>query len=71
MWMGAVANFYVKRNKYEFWKKYAYLAGAAADTGYNLNMLFLFIAFSSVKTTAMPNWWGNNADSVERCFPAE
>ncbi|KAL7416666.1 OPT oligopeptide transporter protein-domain-containing protein [Mrakia frigida] len=63
-------NFYIKRNKYEFWKKYAYLAGAAADTGYNLNMLFLFIAFSAVKTINMPHWWGNNADSVESCFPA-
>ncbi|KAF7328409.1 OPT oligopeptide transporter [Mycena venus] len=43
---------------------------AAADTGFNLNMLFLFIAFSAIKVTVAPNWWGNNADSVERCFPA-
>ncbi|KAL7416397.1 OPT oligopeptide transporter [Mrakia frigida] len=71
MYALAVANFFIRRNKYEFWEKYAYLAGAAADTGYNLNMLFLFIAFSAVKTIPMPNWWGNNADSVERCFPAE
>jgi hypothetical protein len=27
-----------------------------------------FIAFSSGKVITMPNWWGNNAESVERCF---
>jgi len=43
-------------DRYEFWKKYAYLVGAAADTGFNFNMLLLFIAFSAAKTTVMPNW---------------
>ncbi|EIM85355.1 OPT oligopeptide transporter [Stereum hirsutum FP-91666 SS1] len=66
--LGTINHMYFKRYRYGFWKKFAYLAGAAADTGYNFNMLFLFIAFSAVKTTSMPNWWGNNADSVERCF---
>ncbi|KAJ7463681.1 OPT oligopeptide transporter protein-domain-containing protein [Mycena latifolia] len=68
--LGSVNHLYVKKYKYKFWKTYAYLAGAAADTGYNLNMLMIFIAFSAVKVTTAPNWWGNNADSVERCFPA-
>ena len=54
-------------DRYNFWKKYAYLWGAAADTGYNFNMLIIFIAFSAAKTVTMPNWWGNNAKSVERC----
>jgi len=67
----ATANVCVKRYKYIVWKRYAYLVGAAADTGFNLNMLILFIAFSAVKVTTMPNWWGNNIDSVERCFPAD
>ncbi|KAJ7075604.1 OPT oligopeptide transporter [Mycena belliarum] len=68
--IGSVNHLYIKKYKYKFWKTYAYLAGAAADTGYNLNMLMVFIAFSAIKTTTAPNWWGNNADSVERCFPA-
>ena len=33
--------------------------------GFNLNMLLIFVAFSAVKVTSMPNWFGNNADSVE------
>ncbi|KAJ7582911.1 OPT oligopeptide transporter protein-domain-containing protein [Mycena floridula] len=61
-------NVYVKKYRYPFWKKFAYLASAGADTGYNFNMLFLFIAFSAVKTIPMAAWWGNNTDSVERCF---
>ncbi|KAJ7075593.1 OPT oligopeptide transporter protein-domain-containing protein [Mycena belliarum] len=68
--LGSVNHLYVKKYKYKFWKTYAYIAGAAADTGYNLNMLLVFIAFSAIKTTIAPNWWGNNANSVERCFPA-
>ncbi|KAF8902832.1 OPT oligopeptide transporter protein-domain-containing protein [Mucidula mucida] len=66
--LGTVNHLYFKRYRYNFWKKYAYISGAAADTGYNFNMLILFIAFSAVKTISMPAWWGNNADSVERCF---
>ncbi|KAJ7074185.1 OPT oligopeptide transporter protein-domain-containing protein [Mycena amicta] len=68
--LGSINHLYFKKYQYKFWKTYAYLAGAAADTGFNLNMLLLFIAFSAAKVTVAPNWWGNNADSVERCFPA-
>ncbi|KAJ7738803.1 hypothetical protein B0H16DRAFT_1729775 [Mycena metata] len=68
--LGSINRPYIKKYKYKFWKKYAYIAGAAADTGFNLNMLSLFIAFSAVKVTPAPHWWGNNPDSVERCFPA-
>ncbi|KAF7347040.1 OPT oligopeptide transporter [Mycena venus] len=68
--LGSINHLYVKKYKYKFWKTYAYIFGAAADTGFNLNMLFLFIAFSAIKVTVAPNWWGNNAESVERCFPA-
>lgn len=41
---------------FAFWTKYAYLWGAAADTGYNFALLVIFIAFSAVKTIDMPNW---------------
>ncbi|KAK7453217.1 hypothetical protein VKT23_011898 [Stygiomarasmius scandens] len=66
--LGSINHLYFKRYRYDFWKKYAYLFGAGADTGYNFNLLIIFIAFSAVKTITMPNWWGNNAESVERCF---
>jgi hypothetical protein len=32
------------------------------------NVVSRFVAFSSGKVITMPNWWGNNAESVERCF---
>ncbi|KAJ7718252.1 OPT oligopeptide transporter protein-domain-containing protein, partial [Mycena metata] len=69
--LGSINHLYIKRYKYKFWKRYAYIAGAAADTGFNLNMLFLFIAFSAIKVTPAPHWWGNNPQSVERCFPTK
>ncbi|KAJ7157486.1 OPT oligopeptide transporter [Mycena filopes] len=69
--LGSINHLYVKKYKYKLWKRYAYIAGAAADTGFNLNMLLLFIAFSAVKVTPAPHWWGNNAQSVERCFTAK
>lgn len=41
---------------YAFWKKYAYLCSAAADTGYNFNLLIIFVVFSAAKTIPMANW---------------
>jgi hypothetical protein len=34
--LGSVNHLYFKKYKYKIWKTYAYLAGAAADTGFNL-----------------------------------
>ncbi|KAJ3886081.1 OPT oligopeptide transporter protein-domain-containing protein [Lentinula edodes] len=65
--LGTLNHLWVKRYYYAFWKKYAYLCSAAADTGYNFNLLIIFVAFSAAKTIPMANWWGNNAQSVERC----
>jgi len=66
--LGSINHLWVKRYHFVFWKKYAYLWGAAADTGYNFSLLIIFIAFSAVKTIPMAPWWGNNPESVERCF---
>jgi len=66
--IGSINHLWVKRYHFVFWKKYAYLWGAAADTGYNFSLLIIFIAFSAVKTIPMAPWWGNNPESVERCF---
>jgi len=27
--------------------------------------------FGAGKVITMPNWWGNNADSTDRCFALE
>jgi hypothetical protein len=48
--------FFYFADHFTFWMKYAYLWGAAADTGYNFNLLVIFIAFSAVKTIPMANW---------------
>ncbi|EDK46126.1 conserved hypothetical protein [Lodderomyces elongisporus NRRL YB-4239] len=65
---GTITMFYAYRYKHALWKKYNYLLAAAIDTGYNLAILLIFICFSAGKVILMPNWWGNNELSVERCF---
>ncbi|CAN6597051.1 oligopeptide transporter 1 [Trichomonascus vanleenenianus] len=65
---GTVTNFWAYRKRHDLWKRYNYLLGAAFDTGFNLAILLIFIFFSAGKQVDMPNWWGNNALSVERCF---
>lgn len=65
--IGTVTNFYLYRYKRAFWNKWAYIGGAALDTGYNANLLFIFV-FLGTTGVSMVKWWGNNADSIERCF---
>jgi len=66
--VGTLSMFYFFRYRHKLWKKYNYILAAAFDTGYNLAVLLIFIFFSSGKIITMPNWWGNNEKSVERCF---
>lgn len=63
--------FWFYRRRFETWKRYNYLVAAAFDAGFNIAMLLIFIIFSSGKVITMPNWWGNNEVSVERCFALE
>ncbi|PYI14313.1 OPT superfamily oligopeptide transporter [Aspergillus japonicus CBS 114.51] len=65
---GYVVMYWAYRHRFEVWKRYSYMIAAAFDAGFNLNMLLIFLFFGSGKRVSMPNWWGNNADSVERCF---
>ncbi|KAK9851584.1 hypothetical protein MYU51_009473 [Penicillium brevicompactum] len=65
--VGTFTNFYLYRYRRVFWNKWAYISGAALDTGFNANLLFIFI-FLGTTGTKMAHWWGNNADSIERCF---
>ncbi|KAJ4389340.1 hypothetical protein N0V93_006807 [Gnomoniopsis smithogilvyi] len=65
--VGTVFNFYLYRYRHTWWNKWAYISGAALDTGYNMNLLFIFVFLGSTGVV-MANWWGNNADNAERCF---
>ncbi|ODN73352.1 OPT family small oligopeptide transporter [Cryptococcus amylolentus CBS 6039] len=65
--VGTVWNFYLYRYRRKFWNTWAYISGAALDTGFNFNLLFIFI-FLGTTGVAMKNWWGNNEDNIERCF---
>ncbi|TDZ40960.1 Oligopeptide transporter 5 [Colletotrichum trifolii] len=65
--VGTFSNFYLYRYRRTFWNKWAYISGAALDTGFNANLLFIFV-FLGTTGAVMVNWWGNNADNIERCF---
>jgi hypothetical protein len=60
--------YWAYRKHYELWARYNYILAAAFDAGFNLNLLILFLGMGAGKIVNMPNWWGNNEDSVERCF---
>jgi hypothetical protein len=68
---GFVVAFWAYRYRYALWARYNYILAAAFDAGFNLNMLLIFLFFGAGKIVSMPNWWGNNADSVDRCFALE
>lgn len=63
-----VSMYYFYRKRFDVWKKYNYLVAAALDAAFNINLLLVFLIFSSGKVISMPNWWGNDERSVERCF---
>jgi hypothetical protein len=65
---GFVVMFWAYRYRYPLWARYNYLLAAAFDAGFNLNLLLIFLFFGAGKVVSMPYWWGNNADSSERCF---
>lgn len=65
---GFVVMYWAYRYRYQLWSKYNFILAAAFDAGFNLNMLLIFLIFGSAKVISPPNWWGNNADNVERCF---
>lgn len=67
--IGGTATMYWAYNyRHSLWKSYNYILAAAFDTGYNLAVLIIFLLFSFGRTVRMPHWWGNNEQSVERCF---
>lgn len=65
---GFVVMYWAYRYRYALWAKYNFILAAAFDAGFNLNMLLVFLIFGSAKVIGMPNWWGNDAASVEKCY---
>ena len=65
---GFVVMYWAYRYRYKVWAKYNFVLAAAFDAGFNLNMLLIFLIFGSAKVISMPNWWGNDAQSVEKCY---
>ncbi|CAJ2503106.1 Uu.00g105000.m01.CDS01 [Anthostomella pinea] len=68
---GFVVMYWAYRYRYQLWAKYNFILAAAFDAGFNLNMLLIFLIFGSGKAITMPNWWGNDAQSVEKCYALE
>ncbi|KJZ73441.1 hypothetical protein HIM_07235 [Hirsutella minnesotensis 3608] len=68
---GFVVMFLCHRYRYDLWARWNYILAAAFDAGFNFNMLLIFLCFGAAKVINMPHWWGNNADSSERCFALE
>lgn len=65
---GTVTMYWAYNYRHSLWKSYNYILAAAFDTGYNFAVLLIFLLFSFGRTVRMPHWWGNNEQSVERCF---
>ncbi|KAI2638773.1 OPT superfamily oligopeptide transporter [Hypomontagnella submonticulosa] len=65
---GFVVMYWAYRYRYQLWAKYNFILAAAFDAGFNLNMLLIFLIFGSARVIGMPNWWGNDAASVEKCY---
>lgn len=65
---GFVVMFWCYRYRYELWARWNYILAAAFDAGFNFNMLLVFLCFGAAKVVKMPHWWGNNAESSQRCF---
>lgn len=62
----SVIHFYVVRYRADLWRRFHFLIAAAFDTGYSLSLSAIF-AVAAWGWTA-PTWFGNDPQSVERCF---
>ncbi|EFX03567.1 putative plant-like oligopeptide transporter [Grosmannia clavigera kw1407] len=60
--VGTASNLFLYRYRHAFWRRWAYISGAALDTGYNANLLFIFL-FLGTTGAVMAKWWGNDAST--------
>ena len=59
---------YVYRYHPVWFRKYNYLLGVGLDCGTQLMQTVMVFGLNLPNKT-FPNWWGNNGDAVDRCFP--
>ncbi|ODV84329.1 hypothetical protein CANARDRAFT_201006 [[Candida] arabinofermentans NRRL YB-2248] len=69
--IGTGTMYYLFNYKRKIFKKYNYVLAAAFDTGFNISCLCLFFWFSKEGAKSFPNWWGNDAISIEKCYSLE
>ncbi|KAJ3028989.1 UNVERIFIED_CONTAM: hypothetical protein HDU68_000429 [Siphonaria sp. JEL0065] len=67
-----IVNYYIKKYRHTWWKKYAYVMSAAFDAGSGLCILLLFFItkINSNYSLPFPVWFMNSYD-YERCLPTE
>ncbi|KAF7939370.1 uncharacterized protein EAE97_007450 [Botrytis byssoidea] len=73
MTSAAVSTFfmgYVYRYHPVWFRKYNYLLGVGLDCGTQL-MQTVMVFRLNLPNAAFPNWWGNNAMAIDRCFAPE
>lgn len=58
----------IYRYRPAWWRKYNYLLGTGLDCGTQL-MQTVMVFCISLPGLKFPNWWGNNPDFVDLCFP--
>lgn len=66
--VNAIGMGYIYRWHPVWWRKYNYLLAVGLDCGTQL-MQTVQVFGVNLPNQAMPFWWGNNADAVDRCFP--
>ncbi|KAJ3024948.1 UNVERIFIED_CONTAM: hypothetical protein HDU68_007627 [Siphonaria sp. JEL0065] len=72
MIIAIIVNYYVKKYRHTWWKKYAYVMSAAFDSGSAATVLVLFFItkFNNKYTLPFPAWFMNSGD-YERCLPSD
>ncbi|KAJ3306313.1 hypothetical protein HDU76_004835 [Blyttiomyces sp. JEL0837] len=68
--VGLTINYFVKKYRHAWWKKYAYVLSAGLDSGTAITVTLVFLIFTvrADYQILMPVWGGNRAD-VETCAP--
>lgn len=51
-----------------WFRKYNFLLSVSLDSGTQIMNTVMVFALN-LSNTVFPNWWGNNAVAVDRCFP--
>ncbi|KAI8611929.1 OPT oligopeptide transporter protein-domain-containing protein [Chytriomyces sp. MP71] len=62
-----LVNYYIKKYRYTWWKKYAYVMSAALDCGSAVSTLAIFF-LAKYNPYPFPAWYMNPSDQ-ERCLP--